>query len=217
MHIVVVGLSHRTAPVEVREKLSIPDQSISESLKTLSINSDILEVSILSTCNRLEIYALVKEINIGISSIKEFLTDYSSVNFEDLNPHLFDFRQEEAVLHLMKVSAGLDSLVLGEGQILSQVKKMMRLGQENESTGPILNRLLSQSVSAGKKVRSETNLGTGAVSISSAAVELAQLKIGQDHGVDGLVSLKSEKVLVVGAGRMSRTFSDFRLTSPSTP
>ena len=91
MHIVVVGLSHRTAPVEVREKLSIPDQSISESLKTLSINSDILEVSILSTCNRLEIYALVKEINIGISTIKEFLTDYSSVNFEDLNPHLFDF------------------------------------------------------------------------------------------------------------------------------
>ena len=204
MHIVVVGLSHRTAPVEVREKLSIPDQSISESLKTLRVYSDILEVSILSTCNRLEIYALVKDINIGISSIKEFLTDYSSVNFEDLNPHLFDFRQEEAVLHLMKVSAGLDSLVLGEGQILSQVKKMMRLGQENQSTGPILNRLLSQSVSAGKKVRSETNLGTGAVSISSAAVELAQLKIGQDHGVDGLVSLKSEKVLVVGAGRMSR-------------
>ena len=204
MHIVVVGLSHRTAPVEVREKLSIPDQSISESLKTLRAYSDILEVSILSTCNRLEIYGLVKDKNIGISSIKEFLSEYSKVNFEDLNPHLFDFRQEEAVFHLMKVSAGLDSLVLGEGQILSQVKKMMRLGQENQSTGPILNRLLSQSVSAGKKVRSETNLGTGAVSISSAAVELAQLKIGQDHGVDGLVSLKSEKVLVVGAGRMSR-------------
>ena len=79
MHIVVVGLSHRTAPVEVREKLSIPDQSISESLKTLKVYSDILEVSILSTCNRLEIYALVKEINIGISSIKEFLTDYLSL------------------------------------------------------------------------------------------------------------------------------------------
>ncbi len=204
MQIVVVGLSHRTAPVEVREKLSIPDQSITESLKALGTYSDILEVSILSTCNRLEIYGLVKDRNIGISSIKEFLSDYSKVTFEDLNPHLFDFRQEEAVLHLMKVSAGLDSLVLGEGQILSQVKKMMRLGQENQSTGPILNRLLSQSVSAGKKVRSETNLGTGAVSISSAAVELAQLKIGQDHGVDGLVSLKSEKVLIVGAGRMSR-------------
>ena len=204
MHIVVVGLSHRTAPVEVREKLSIPDQSISESLKALKSFSDILEVSILSTCNRLEIYALVKDKNIGISSIKEFISDYSGVILEDLNPHLFDFKQEEAVLHLMKVSAGLDSLVLGEGQILSQVKKMMRLGQENQSTGPILNRLLTQSVSTGKKVRSETNLGTGAVSISSAAVELAQLKIGQSRGFDGLVSLESEMVLVVGAGRMSR-------------
>tara|TARA_Y100000766_G_scaffold226220_1_gene199084 strand:- start:147 stop:1457 length:1311 start_codon:yes stop_codon:yes gene_type:complete len=204
MHIVVVGLSHRTAPVEVREKLSIPDQSISESLKVLKTFSDILEVSILSTCNRLEIYALVKDKNIGISSIKEFISNYSGLNSEDLNPHLFNFKQEDAVLHLMKVSAGLESLVLGEGQILSQVKKMMRLGQENQSTGPILNRLLSQSVSTGKKVRSETNLGTGAVSISSAAVELAQLKIGQDRGVDGLVTLESEKVLIVGAGRMSR-------------
>ena len=204
MHIVVVGLSHRTAPVEVREKLSIPDQSISESLKTLQAYSNILEVSILSTCNRLEIYGLVKDKNIGVSSIMEFLSDYSRVTSKDLDPHLFVFRQEEAVLHLMKVSAGLDSLVLGEGQILSQVKKMMRLGQENQSTGPILNRLLTQSVSVGKKVRSETNLGTGAVSISSAAVELAQLKIGQDQSIDGLVSLKSEKVLVVGAGRMSR-------------
>ncbi len=204
MHIVVVGLSHRTAPVEVREKLSIPDHSISESLKSLKSFADILEVSILSTCNRLEIYSLVKDKNIGISSVKEFISEFSKINIEELDPHLFDLRQEEAVLHLMKVSAGLDSLVLGEGQILSQVKKMMRLGQENQSTGPILNRLLSQSISVGKKVRSETNLGTGAVSISSAAVELAQLKIGQDIGLNSLVTLESERVLIVGAGRMSR-------------
>ena len=204
MHIVVVGLSHRTAPVEVREKLSIPESSIESSLASLRNFSEILEVSILSTCNRLEIYSLVKDINIGLSSIKEFLSQYSNFKLEELEPHLFDFRQEEAVLHLMKVSAGLDSLVLGEGQILSQVKKMMRLGQDYNSTGPILNRLLTQSISAGKKVRSETNLGTGAVSISSAAVELAQLKIGQSQGFDGLVSLQKEKVLVVGAGKMSR-------------
>jgi len=204
MHIVVVGLSHRTAPVEVREQLSIPDSSIEESLISLKNSSEILEVSILSTCNRLEIYSLVKDITIGLSSIKEFLTKYSNLKYEELDPHLFVFKQEDAVLHLMKVSAGLDSLVLGEGQILSQVKKMMRLGQDFHSTGPILNRLLTQSISAGKKVRSETNLGTGAVSISSAAVELAQLKIGQSKGVDNLVSLKSENVLVVGAGRMSR-------------
>ncbi len=204
MHIVVVGLSHRTAPVEVREQLSIPDSSIEDSLVSLKNSSEILEVSILSTCNRLEIYSLVKDLNIGLSSIKEFLSTYSNLKTDELEPHLFDFRQEDAVLHLMKVSAGLDSLVLGEGQILSQVKKMMKLGQDFHSTGPILNRLLTQSISAGKKVRSETNLGTGAVSISSAAVELAQLKIGQSKGVDNLVSLKSENVLVVGAGRMSK-------------
>jgi len=204
MHIVVVGLSHRTAPVEVREQLSIPDSSIEDSLISLKSSSEILEVSILSTCNRLEIYSLVKDINIGLSSIKEFLSNFSKLKQEVLDPHLFDFRQEDAVLHLMKVAAGLDSLVLGEGQILSQVKKMMKLGQDYQSTGPILNRLLTQSISAGKKVRSETNLGTGAVSISSAAVELAQLKIGQSQGVDSLVSLHNEKIIVVGAGRMSR-------------
>ena len=204
MHIVVVGLSHRTAPVEVREQLSIPDSSIQESLQLLKDSSEVLEVSILSTCNRLEIYLLVKDVNIGLSSVKDFLSQYSKVKIDDLEPHLFVFSQEEAVLHLMKVSAGLDSLVLGEGQILSQVKKMMRLGQDYQSTGPILNRLLTQSISAGKKVRSETSLGTGAVSISSAAVELAQLKIGQAKGSDALVTLESEEVLVVGAGRMSK-------------
>ena len=119
-------------------------------------------------------------------------------------PHLFTFNQEDAVAHLMRVAAGLDSLVLGEGQILSQVKKMLRLGQEHHSMGPILNRLLTQAVSTGKRVLSETNLGTGAVSISSAAVELAQLKLGQSQGKDQLVSLEPEQVAVVGAGRMSR-------------
>ena len=106
--------------------------------------------------------------------------------------------------HLLRVAAGLDSLVLGEGQILSQVKKMVRLGQEHHSLGPILNRLLNQAVSTGKRVRTETNLGTGAVSISSAAVELAQLKVGQARGIDDLVSLDQEQVAVVGAGRMAR-------------
>jgi glutamyl-tRNA reductase len=104
----------------------------------------------------------------------------------------------------MRVAAGLDSLVLGEGQILSQVKKMVRLGQEHHSVGPILNRLLNQAVSTGKRVRTETNLGTGAVSISSAAVELAQLKVGQARGLDDLVPLDQEQVAVVGAGRMAR-------------
>ncbi len=204
MHIAVVGLSHRTAPVEVREKLSISEQSMEQSLKVLRGNEQVLEVSILSTCNRLEIYSLLRHPDLGLDAIKGFLLSHSGLEEAQLLPHLFTFNQEEAVSHLMRVSAGLDSLVLGEGQILSQVKKMLRLGQEHQSMGPILNRLLTQAVSTGKRVRSETNLGTGAVSISSAAVELAQLKLGQSQGKDQLVSLASEQVAVVGAGRMSR-------------
>jgi glutamyl-tRNA reductase len=141
---------------------------------------------------------------LGVSAVGSFLSDYSGLQVEQLLPHLFTYHHDAAVGHLMRVAAGLDSLVLGEGQILSQVKKMVRLGQEHQSIGPILNRLLTQAVSTGKRVRTETNLGTGAVSISSAAVELAQLKVGQARGVDDLVPLDQEQIAVVGAGRMSR-------------
>jgi len=140
----------------------------------------------------------------GIEAVGSFLSQVSGLSLAELGPHLFAYHHEEAVAHLLRVAAGLDSLVLGEGQILSQVKKMVRLGQEYRSVGPILNRLLTQAVSTGKRVRTETNLGTGAVSISSAAVELAQLKLGQAKGLDELVSLDQQQVAVVGAGRMAR-------------
>ncbi|MGB7563727.1 MAG: glutamyl-tRNA reductase [Prochlorococcaceae cyanobacterium] len=204
MHIAVIGLSHRTAPVEIRERLSIPEQKLEDSLLKLGSADEVLEASILSTCNRLEIYTLLRHPEQGISAVGSFLSEHSGLAFNELTPHLFTYHHEEAVAHLMRVTAGLDSLVLGEGQILSQVKKMVRLGQEHRSIGPILNRLLNQAVSTGKRVRTETNLGTGAVSISSAAVELAQLKVGQARGLDELVSLDQEQVAVVGAGRMSR-------------
>ncbi|MCP9882170.1 glutamyl-tRNA reductase [Cyanobium sp. Alchichica 3B3-8F6] len=204
MHIAVVGLSHRTAPVEIRERLSIPEQSMEASLQQLRADEQVLEASILSTCNRLEIYTLLRHPDQGISAVGSFLSNISGLAVEELSPHLFTYHHEEAIGHLLRVSAGLDSLVLGEGQILSQVKKMVRLGQEHRSVGPILNRLLNQAVSTGKRVRTETNLGTGAVSISSAAVELAQLKVGQGRGADDLVPLDQEQVAVVGAGRMAR-------------
>ncbi|MBM5788240.1 MAG: glutamyl-tRNA reductase [Vulcanococcus sp.] len=204
MHIAVVGLSHRTAPVEIRERLSIAEQSMEESLQRLRSDEQVLEASILSTCNRLEIYTLLRHPELGVSAVGSFLSDLSGLQVEQLLPHLFTYHHDEAVAHLMRVAAGLDSLVLGEGQILSQVKKMVRLGQEHQSIGPILNRLLNQAVSTGKRVRTETNLGTGAVSISSAAVELAQLKVGQARGVDDLVPLDQEQIAVVGAGRMAR-------------
>ena len=204
MHIAVVGLSHRTAPVEIRERLSIPEQTMETSLQSLKGNEQVLEASILSTCNRLEIYTLVRNPDLGVSAVSDFFSGHSGLETGELTPHLFSYHHEGAVDHLMRVAAGLDSLVLGEGQILSQVKKMMRLGQEHKSLGPILNRLLTQAVTTGKRVRSETNLGTGAVSISSAAVELAQLKLGQSRGLDQLVTLETEQIAVVGAGRMSR-------------
>ncbi|MEN9766044.1 glutamyl-tRNA reductase [Vulcanococcus sp.] len=204
MHIAVVGLSHRTAPVEIRERLSIAEQSMEDSLQRLRADEQVLEASILSTCNRLEIYTLLRHPDQGVSAVGSFLSEHSGLAVDELTPHLFAYHHEEAVGHLMRVAAGLDSLVLGEGQILSQVKKMYRLGQEHRSIGPILNRLLNQAVSTGKRVRSETNLGTGAVSISSAAVELAQLKVGQAKGVDDLVPLDQEQIAVVGAGRMAR-------------
>jgi glutamyl-tRNA reductase len=190
--------------VELRERLSIPEQTMEASLQQLRADDQVLEASILSTCNRREIYALLRHPELGIKAVGSFLSQVSGLALEELTPHLFTFHHEEAVSHLLRVAAGLDSLVLGEGQILSQVKKMVRLGQEYRSVGPILNRLLNQAVSTGKRVRTETNLGTGAVSISSAAVELAQLKVGQARGLDELVTLEQEQVAVVGAGRMAR-------------
>lgn len=204
MHLAVVGLSHRTAPVEIRERLSIPEHSLEQSLKELRAHDQVLETSILSTCNRLEIYSLLKNPEEGVEAIQNFLASHSGLPGQELQPHLFALHHEEAIQHLLRVSAGLDSLVIGEGQILSQVKKMYRLGQDHQSIGPILNRLLNQAVSTGKRVRTETNLGSGAVSISSAAVELAQLKVGQEQGLDELVSLNNEIIAVVGAGRMAR-------------
>ena len=203
MHIAVVGLSHRTAPVEIRERLSILSRPWRRP-SNLRGHEQVLEVSILSTCNRLGDLHPGSQSGPRAFAVSEFLSSHSGLATGDLTPHLFDYHHEDAVDHLMRVAAGLDSLVLGEGQILSQVKKMMRLGQEHKSLGPILNRLLTQAVSTGKRVRSETNLGTGAVSISSAAVELAQLKLGQSRGLDQLVTLESEQIAVVGAGRMSR-------------
>jgi glutamyl-tRNA reductase len=204
MHITVVGLSHHTAPVEIRERLSIAEQTMEVSLQRLRADDQVLEASILSTCNRLEIYTLLRHPEQGVTAVGTFLSEQSGLDLVELTPHLFTYHHEEAVAHLLRVAAGLDSLVLGEGQILSQVKKMVRLGQEHRSIGPILNRLLNQAVSTGKRVRTETNLGTGAVSISSAAVELAQLKVGQGRGLDELVPLDQEQVAVVGAGRMAR-------------
>lgn len=195
MNIAVVGLSHRTAPVEIREKLSIPETLLSQAIAHLLGYPHIEEVAILSTCNRLEIYVVTTETQAGALEITQFLSEHSKLPLHKLRPHLFILLHEDAVNHIMRVAAGLDSLVLGEGQILAQVKNAHKLGQQYKGVGRILNRLLKQAITAGKRVRTETNIGTGAVSISSAAVELAQMKVE---------SLAEQKVCIIGAGKMSR-------------
>ncbi|MFN6516896.1 MAG: glutamyl-tRNA reductase [Nostoc sp. CreGUA01] len=195
MNIAVVGLSHKTAPVEVREKLSIPEPQIESAIAHLSSYPHIDEVAILSTCNRLEIYIVTSETDQGIREVTQFLAEHSKLPVNSLRQHLFMLLHDDAVMHVMRVAGGLDSLVLGEGQILAQVKTTHKLGQQYNGIKTILNRLFKQALTAGKRVRTETSIGTGAVSISSAAVELAQMKVA---------NLAACRVVILGAGKMSR-------------
>ncbi len=194
MNIAVVGLSHKTAPVEVREKLSIQEAKMEGAIAQLCSYPHIEEVAILSTCNRLEIYIVATETEQGVREVSQYLSELGQLPLHHLRQHLFTLLHQDAVMHLMRVAAGLDSLVLGEGQILAQVKNTHKLGQQYKGIGRLLNRLFKQAITAGKRVRTETSIGTGAVSISSAAVELAQMKVQ---------NLAAYRVAIVGAGKMS--------------
>lgn len=195
MNIAVVGLSHKTAPVEIREKLSIPEAKLEGATQQLLSYPHIEEVAILSTCNRMEIYVVATETGQGVQELSQFLSELAQIPLHQLRQHLFILLHQDAVTHVMRVAAGLDSLVLGEGQILAQVKNTHKLGQQYKGIGRLLNRLFKQAITAGKRVRTETSIGTGAVSISSAAVELAQMKAQ---------NLSACRVTILGAGKMSR-------------
>ena len=194
MNIVVVGLSHKTASVDVREKLSVPEAQIEEAIAHLKGYPHIEEVAIISTCNRLEIYSVVRETEQGVVEIMQFLAEKARMSLYELRKNLFTLLHEDALRHLMRVASGLESLVLGEGQILAQVKTTHKQGQKYKGLGRLLDRLFKQAISTGKRVRSETSIGTGAVSISSAAVELAQIKSE---------NLASSRVAIIGAGKMA--------------
>ncbi len=193
MNIAVVGLSHHTAPVEIREKLSIQETKLEESLGHLRGYPHIEEVAIISTCNRLEIYAVVTETEKGVVEITQFLAEIGHIPLPTLRRYLFTLLHQDAVRHLMRVAAGLESLVLGEGQILAQVRNTHKLAQKYQGIGRLLDRLMKQAITAGRRVRTETSIGTGAVSISSAAVELVHTK----------VDLTQQQVVIIGAGKMS--------------
>ncbi|MDO8885939.1 glutamyl-tRNA reductase [Candidatus Oleimmundimicrobium sp.] len=194
MHIIVVGLSHKTAPVEIREKLTFPLQDQEGPLQHLVSYESIAEGVILSTCNRTEIYVLASDLNKGKADILNFLSSFCDLDQDKILNYLYFKHQEKAVHHLFMVVSSLDSMVVGEAQILGQVKDAYQCAFENQATSTIFNRLFRETLSVGKKVRTETGIGENAVSISYAAVQLAKKVFG---------NLNGHTVLVMGAGEMS--------------
>jgi glutamyl-tRNA reductase len=196
MHIVVVGLSHKTAPVEIREKLAVPESRLGEALTRLCAYQGIKEGILLSTCNRVEVYAVVEDLETGYGRIQEFLADaHLSVSSEQLTPHLYWQTGDRAITHLFRVACSLDSMVVGESQILGQVKDAFETALTHKTTGLILNKVVKKAISVAKRVRTNTRIAETAVSVSYAAVELAK-KIFSD--------LRDKTVLLVGAGEMAK-------------
>lgn len=194
MHIVVTGLSHKTAPVEIREKLTFPPEVQNEALHALLSYRNISEGVILSTCNRTEIYIVTNDLEAGKQNTVRFLCDFHNFKYSELSPYFYFHDSIEAVHHLFRVVSSLDSMVVGEAQILGQIKEAYEYAFEAGATNIILNRLFRHGFSVGKKIRTETEIGESAVSVSYAAVELAKKVFGE---------LEGRTVMVVGAGEMS--------------
>jgi glutamyl-tRNA reductase len=195
MHVVVVGLSHKTASVEIREKLSISRKEIPSAIASLKAEDSIRECLILSTCNRVEIYVVASSEEMGAAQITKFLCRASPhLSPEKLIDCLYSHGSDGAVRHLFRVASGLDSMVVGEPQILGQVKEAFDEALLSSGTGTILNKLFKKAISVAKRVRSETGISENAVSISYAAVELAK-KIFRN--------LHDKTVMLLGAGEMA--------------
>ena len=192
-HIVIIGLNHRTAPVEIRERLAFPTEAIGHALRSLLERESLQEGVILSTCNRVEICALASQGSQGTTEAKEFMAAYHGIPLGELNGYLYHYEKDEAVKHLFRVASSLDSMVLGEPQILGQVKDAYGYAAEFRTIGPVLDKFFSKTFSVAKRVRTETRVASSAVSVSYAAVELARKIFGD---------LSDKTVLLIGAGEM---------------
>lgn len=194
--LVLVGLNHKTAPVEVRERVSFSPEKVPELLEELRLAKRFRECALLSTCNRTEFYAVTDvDPEQTFGELSRFLEGQTvGVADRPLGPHLYRWEGPEAINHLFSVSSGLDSLVVGENQILGQVRRAYVQAQEADFTGPVLERLFPWALRVGKKVRSETAIARGASSVAAAAVDLAQNIFGDMQG---------KRVLLLGAGKMS--------------
>lgn len=195
MHLLVLGLNHKTAPVNIREKFAFSGETVIPALKVLHQYPTIEENVILSTCNRLEIWTVASDREQGQKDMIGFLQSFQAVRLkeEEIEQYFYFYSGEEAVLHLFRVASGLDSLVLGEGQILGQLKEVYEDACTAETNGLFLNSLFKKAIHVGKKIRRTTAIGANAISVSTVAVDLAKKFLG---------NLTEQKVLILGAGEM---------------
>jgi len=194
MEIVLIGLSHKTAPVEVRERFSIPKEQVEDFLGRLVALPGVREGMILSTCNRMEVLTVLEVSDDWADRLKDFLAGVAGMSGYDLTPYLYTLRGEDAIRHLFRVTASMDSMVLGEPQILGQVKEAYRQAVDSKAVGLVLNKLSHRSFFVAKRVRTETKMTSQAVSVSFAAVELAKKIMG---------NLDDKRAMLIGAGEMS--------------
>lgn len=195
MKLITVGMNHRTAPVEERELFLVPDRELPLALKNLTQVPSLREGAILSTCNRVEVYGLVCDHGKGEEQLRSFLCQKVPERLNGMNEKLYTFLDEESVRHLFRVTSGIDSMVLGETEILGQVKSAYREAVRARSIGKILHSLFQKSFQTAKMVRERTGIGKGKVSVSSVAVNLARRILG---------NLSGKQIMILGAGQMSQ-------------
>mgnify|MGYP001179682752 CR=1 FL=1 len=191
MSLVVVGLNHRTAAVDLLERMTVPPPGLPKALHTLAAREHLAEVVLLSTCNRTEVYARTTRFHPGVDDVRHFLAELAGLDPDDLAESLYTYHDDAAVAHLFGVAAGLDSMIIGEAEILGQVREAWQAAEREGQAGPLLSRAFRHAVQVGKRVRTETGISRHAVSVSSAAVALAGDRVG---------SLTGRRVLVLGAG-----------------
>jgi glutamyl-tRNA reductase len=197
MPVVVLGVNHRTAPISLLERLSIGSEQLPKALHQLENFEHVLEGAILSTCNRIEVYAVVSKFHAGTQDLRNFLSEFCHVAPEDFADHLYTYHDDAAVRHLFRVAAGIDSMVVGESEILGQVRRAYQVSADEGMVQRILGGAFRQALRVGKRARTETNIGRNPVSVSSAAVDLARRAFPS-------ATLEDKKVVVVGAGKMGR-------------
>ncbi len=194
MALLAVGLSYRAVSLDLLERFAFAPDALPKGLHRLSHHEDVAEGVILSTCNRVEVYACVAGYHAGFGALRQFLVETSNVPADDFAPALYSLYEADAVRHLFGVAGGIDSMVVGEPQILSQVREAFRIAADEGSAGPILSALFRGAIKTGRRARSETEIARGGSTFASAALEIARTEIGE---------LKGATVLVVGAGKMS--------------